>query len=233
VDPGIGADRRWGALRLAGVLVVLAVTAPQWLLGIAAVDRWRAGGATLLSGGWIPLIAGWLVLVSAPGRALIVIGARRLLLPRLAPGRYPRNGWLAWRVWFVERLAEVCHLDALAGTPWAARYARIAGARVVPGARLGTLPPPTGLISIGAGATLEGDIDSARLDDRRPGDRRRRAADRRRRADRDAQPAHARGERWGWSRDRAGQPRPRRGPRRPAMGRIAGGVRRSGRRRLA
>ncbi len=99
----------------------------------------------------------------------------RVLLGRLQPGRYPRRGWLTCRLWFVERLAEVCHLDRLAGTPWAARYARIGGAEVGEGARLGTLPPVTGLLSVGAGATLEGDVDAARLVDRRPGARARRA----------------------------------------------------------
>jgi non-ribosomal peptide synthetase-like protein len=107
--------------------------------------------------GW--LIAGWLLLTSAPGRALIVVAARRLLLRNLKPGRYPRHSWLSHRIWFVERLAEVCHLQALAGTPWAVRYARLTGHEVGPGARLGALPPPTSLIAIGEGATLEADVD--------------------------------------------------------------------------
>jgi non-ribosomal peptide synthetase-like protein len=75
------------------------------------------------------------------------------------PGRYSRHSWLAWRLWFLERLAEVCHLERVAGTPWALRYARICGAEVGERARLGTLPPLTGLLSVGADATLEGDID--------------------------------------------------------------------------
>ena len=153
VSPG----RRWGAIQLAGILVLLVFAAPPLLLGILAFDRLFSGSGPQV--GWAWLIVGWLVLVSAPGRALIVIAARRLLLPRLKPGRYPRNGWLTCRIWFLERLAEVCHLDSLAGTPWAARYARLGGARVGRGARLGTLPPPTSFVAIGEGATLEPDID--------------------------------------------------------------------------
>lgn len=155
VSPG----RRWGAIQLAGVVVLLVFAAAPWLLAILAFDRLSPGLGPQVGIGWVWLIAGWLVLVSAPGRTLIVIVARRLLLAGLKPGRYPRNGWLACRIWFVERLAEICHLDALAGTPWAARYARLGGARVGPGARLGTLPPPTSLVSIGDGATLEPDVD--------------------------------------------------------------------------
>jgi non-ribosomal peptide synthetase-like protein len=148
--------RRWPAIQLAGVFALLAVAAPGWLLGVLMFDRWFGVGPQV---GWGWLIAGWLTLLSAPGRALIVLSARRLLLSGLRPGRYSRHGWLAYRVWFVERLAEVCHLQALAGTPWAARYARISGHRIGQGARLGTLPPPTSLVSVGEGATLEADVD--------------------------------------------------------------------------
>jgi len=160
VPPGAhaAAGRRWGAFQLAGVFALMAFAAPQWLLGILVfnhLDPSRLGPNV----GWAWLIAGWLVFLSAPGRALIVIGARRLLLAGLKPGRYPRHSSLTQRIWFVERLAEVCHLESLAGTPWAARYARISGHQVGRGARVGTLPPPTSLVSIGEGATLEADVD--------------------------------------------------------------------------
>jgi non-ribosomal peptide synthetase-like protein len=152
------ASSRWGLVQLAGVLVLLGFGAMQWLVGLLAFDRLQGAGVGPVVGwGW--LVAGWLLLSSAPGRATIVLLARKALLPGLAAGRYPRHGWLACRVWFVERLAEVCHLDRLAGTPWAVRYARICGARVGDGARLGTLPPVTGLLSVGAGATIEGEVD--------------------------------------------------------------------------
>jgi amino acid adenylation domain-containing protein len=152
------ASSRWGWVQLAGVLVLLSFGAMQWLVGFLAYDRWQ-GASVGPQLGWGWLAAGWLALGSAPGRAMIVLLARRILLPRLAPGRYPRHGWFACRVWFVERLAEVCHLDRLAGTPWALRYARICGAQVGDGARLATLPPVTGLLSVGARATIEGEVD--------------------------------------------------------------------------
>jgi non-ribosomal peptide synthetase-like protein len=138
------------------VLALLSFGAVQWLLGIFAYNQWQGVGPRI---GWVALIAGWLLLASAPGRALLVVVARRLLLRRLAAGRYPRRGWLACRLWFVQRLAEVCRLDVLAGTPWAGRYVRACGDAVGANARLGTLPPVTGLVNIGAGATLEGQID--------------------------------------------------------------------------
>ena len=148
--------RRWGAIRAAGALELVALGAPQWLLGILAFDRISHVGPQV---GWAWLILGWLVFTSAPGRFGIVLAARRVLLADLKPGRYPRGSWVTSRVWFVERLAEIAHLESLAGTPWAARYARIMGHSVGEGARLGTLPPPTSLVRIGERATLEPDVD--------------------------------------------------------------------------
>ena len=99
--------------------------------------------------GWIWLALGWLVLTSVPARVGMLLLARRFLLADLRPGRYPRASWMASRLWFVERLAELVHLESLAGTPWAARYARLMGHRIGDGTRLGTIPPPTSLVAVG------------------------------------------------------------------------------------
>ncbi len=153
-----GSRRVRGTVQLAGVLALLTMSAPPWLIGVLALDRVLPGhvGPQV---GWSWLVAAWLLFVSAPGRGLIVAAARRLLLRDLAPGRYPRNSWLACRLWFVERVADSFRADSFAGTPWADRFARLAGHAVGPGARLGTLPPTTGLVTIGAGATIEADVD--------------------------------------------------------------------------
>ena len=149
-------SNRWGAIRAAGALALIALAAPQWLLGVLAFDRIANVGPQV---GWAWLIIGWLVLASAPGRVLLVLAARRVLLADLKPGRYPRASWVTSRVWFVERLGELAHLESVAGTPWATRYARLMGHSVAEGARLGTLPPPTSLVRIGERATLEPDVD--------------------------------------------------------------------------
>jgi non-ribosomal peptide synthetase-like protein len=149
---------RWGLAQLAGIFALLAINSPQWLLAIFTFDRLTAGklGPQV---GWGWLIAGWLVFGSAFGRAALVLLARRLLLPGLKPGRYPRRGWLMVRIWLLERVGEMLRSEGLSGTPFAARYARLCGHSVGEGARLGTLPPPASLISIGAGATVEGHVD--------------------------------------------------------------------------
>lgn len=146
----------WSALQVAGVGLLVALTAPTWLLGLLAYDDLSGAPPHV---GWVWLLAGWLVFVSAPGRVLTVIAIKRALVHRVKPGRYPRRGWLAWRIWFVHRFTEGLRLDAAAGTPWAARMARLTGASVGRGARLGTLPALTSLISIGEGATVEPDVD--------------------------------------------------------------------------
>jgi non-ribosomal peptide synthetase-like protein len=148
--------RSFAPRQLVGLVALLVMTAPPWVIGILAFDR-LAGNWASVSWGW--LIVAWVLLCSLPGRVGIVVIARALLLRNLRPGRYPRRGSLASRVWFVERLSERSHVEALAGTPWAVRWARWLGHEIGDGARLGTIPPPSSIVAIGAGATLEGQVD--------------------------------------------------------------------------
>jgi non-ribosomal peptide synthetase-like protein len=148
---------RWGIVQLLGLAALCVIQASQWVIGGFAYGNVVGGGLPQLGWGW--LVAGWLVLATPMGRTAIVLAARRLLLGDLRPGRYSRHSWLACRVWFLERLTEVCGIGRLAGTPWAGRYARLIGASVGRGARLGTVPHPGALVRIGARATLEGDVD--------------------------------------------------------------------------
>jgi len=160
-DPGAvtppALPRRWGAVQLMGVLALAVLQASQWIIGVLAYGNIVGAGIPQLSWGW--LIGGWLLLCSPMGRTGIVLLAKWALLSDLSAGRYSRHSWLACRVWFVEQLTEVCGIGRLAGTPWAERYARLAGAEVGRGARLGTIPQPASLVRIGAGATLEADVD--------------------------------------------------------------------------
>jgi non-ribosomal peptide synthetase-like protein len=143
-------------LQLLLQLSVVLIDVPSWLGGILAFDRWYHVGPQL---GWEWIIAGWFALSNVGTHALISALARRTLLRGIRPGRYPRNDWTSFRIVLVERIADRCRLNSLAGTPWAARYARLTGHEIGAGARLGTLPPASSLARIGAGATLEGDID--------------------------------------------------------------------------
>jgi non-ribosomal peptide synthetase-like protein len=149
--------RRFGLAQVGGVLGLLAAAGPAWIIGLLALDDAVGSGPRAP---WPVLLGAWLVLATSPCHAVILAGARWALLRDLRPGRHPRRGSLAWRLWFVDRLADALHLERLAGTPWSPVAARLMGATVGAGARLGTLPSPTALCTIGAGATLESSVDA-------------------------------------------------------------------------
>jgi non-ribosomal peptide synthetase-like protein len=155
--PDPGHRLRFGAAQCAGVLLLLAYAAAPWIIGVLVSERWF--GLPGPHVGWAWLVGAFVLVGSSPGQALIVAAARRALIGPVRPGRHPRYGSVAWRVWFLERLGEAGRLATLAGTPWAVRYARLMGHDVGDGARLGTLPAASGLSRIGAGATLEGEVD--------------------------------------------------------------------------
>ncbi|MHB1836971.1 MAG: Pls/PosA family non-ribosomal peptide synthetase, partial [Solirubrobacteraceae bacterium] len=156
--PSPGSPARRAVAQLGGLAALLALSSPAIVLLLLIADR-LAPGRIGPQVGWAWLAAGWLVFVSPPSRGLIVAVSRRVVLRDLRPGRYPRNGWLSCRVWFVERIADAYHYERFAGTPWAWRFARLSGHNVGRGAYLDTLPPVTSLVSVGAGATIEGDVD--------------------------------------------------------------------------
>jgi len=151
---------RWTLVQALGAVALLALGAMEWAFGLLIVNRWDGTGVGAhLSWGWLVLV--WIGLFSTPGGVALVLIARKLLVGRIEPGRYPRRGGVMCRLWLLERLADRFHLNRLAGTPWATSYARLCGANIGTDARLGTLPPVTGLLSVGAGATLEGDVDAS------------------------------------------------------------------------
>ena len=151
---------RWTLVQAVGAVALLALGAMEWVFGLLVVNRLDGTGiGAHLGWGW--LVVAWVGLFSTPGGVAIVLIARKTLLRGLAPGRYPRRSGLTCRLWMVERLSERFHLNRLAGTPWAIPYARLCGSDIGTEARLGTLPPVTGLLSVGAHATLEGDVDAA------------------------------------------------------------------------
>jgi len=143
-------------------LALTFVTGARWL-------TWVAAGANLfaLAGGpgWLPVtswwwvLAGWLLLVSPWGRMGLTVGAARLLLRSVRPGRYPRGGGMHLRLWAAEAVADVLGATNLSGAPWIAYYARALGASVGRGVDLHAVPPLTGLMTLGAGASVAPEVD--------------------------------------------------------------------------
>ncbi len=151
-----------------GLLVSLTI-----LLRTVAGARWlvwtltatgllaRSGAAWAPTVSWWWLAAGWLVLVSPPGRMALATGGARVLLRGVRPGVHPRGGSVHVRIWAAEQLADVAGAATLAGAPWIVYYARALGATIGPGVDLHTLPPVTGLLTLGAGASIEPEVDLA------------------------------------------------------------------------
>ncbi|WP_372462794.1 Pls/PosA family non-ribosomal peptide synthetase [Sinomonas notoginsengisoli] len=122
---------------------------------LSAVDGWSA--APTLSWWWIAAM--WLVFVSPWGRMAISVAASRALLRGVTPGRYPRSGSVHLRLWLAEQIADLAQAVSLASAPWVPYYARALGAKIGRDAVLHSVPPVTGMLSIGPGASIEPEVD--------------------------------------------------------------------------
>ncbi|MGO4300159.1 Pls/PosA family non-ribosomal peptide synthetase [Leifsonia sp. RAF41] len=107
------------------------------------------------------LVVGLLVFVTPWGRMAIAVVAARLLLLGVKAGDHPRGGGVHLRLWLAEQVAHQVGAASLAGAPWILYYARALGATIDRGVDLHTLPPVTGMLRIGAGASIEPEVDLA------------------------------------------------------------------------
>lgn len=105
------------------------------------------------------LVPALILLATPPGRMALSAMAARLLLRGVRPGDYPRGGSVHLRIWTAERIAESIGASSLSGAPWILYYARALGARISDDVDLHTLPPITGMLSIGPRASIEPEVD--------------------------------------------------------------------------
>lgn len=106
------------------------------------------------------LIAGAFVLFVTPlGRMGIAVLFARMLLSKVRPGSYPRGGSVHLRIWLTERLAEASGAHNLSGAPWLVYYARALGADIGKEVDLHSLPPVTGLLTLGHRCAVEPEVD--------------------------------------------------------------------------
>ena len=63
------------------------------------------------------------------------------------------------RVWLAERLAAASGAENLAGAPWLVYYARALGAQIGKGVDLHSVPPVTGLLTVGHRSAIEPEVD--------------------------------------------------------------------------
>ncbi len=114
---------------------------------------------------WTVAVSWWLIAVASilfvtpAGRMGITVLCARMLLSNVQPGTYRRGGSVHLRVWFAERLAEASGAQNLAGAPWLVYYARALGAKVGKGVDLHSMPPVTGLLTLGHRCAVEPEVD--------------------------------------------------------------------------
>jgi len=134
----------------------------RWVVYLAAANNllvvWgQLASLPQLSWWWIGV--GFLLFVTPPGKMALTVVAARLLLRGVAPGDYPRGGSVHLRLWLAEQVALLVNPASAAGAPWISYYARALGATIGVGVDLHTLPPVTGMLSIGQGASVEPEAD--------------------------------------------------------------------------
>ncbi|ROS76657.1 Pls/PosA family non-ribosomal peptide synthetase [Cellulomonas sp. PhB143] len=147
---------RWAAW------TALAVAGARWATDVGLLAAGSAAGR--LAGAvpavpWVAVLLVWLLLVTPVGRlGLAVLGAR-LLLRGVRPGDHPRGGSVHRRLWLAEQLVTALGGLTISAAPLVGLYARALGARMGRGVDLHTLPPVTGMLSVGDGAAVEPEVD--------------------------------------------------------------------------
>ncbi len=143
-------------------ILLLTVKGMQWVVGlVTATELLRALDLAPWAAptSWWVLGVGWLAFITPVGRMSISALGARLLLVGVRPGTYPRGGHVQLRLWAAERFTESMGAVSLAGAPWILAYARALGASVGPGVDLHSVPPVTGMLTIGEGASIEPEVD--------------------------------------------------------------------------
>lgn len=156
--------RRMGAAQIVVQTALFGVAGLRGLVGLAAADNvlgLLAPEAWAPHTSWWLVLAGWLILFSAPSRFLLGATAARLLTGSIAPGAYPRGGRVHLRLWAAERTVASFGVPALLGTPWAVWYARALGCATGRNVSLHAMPPVTGLAEFGDGCGVEPEADLA------------------------------------------------------------------------
>ncbi|HEX8498390.1 MAG TPA: amino acid adenylation domain-containing protein, partial [Actinomycetales bacterium] len=131
-----------------------------WAAALANAARWW-GATWAPATSWWLVAAGWLLLVSPLGRLGVAAAGARLLLRGVRPGSHPRGGSVHLRLWAAETWTAAAGAGNVSAAPWVSYYARALGASVARGVHLHTMPPVTGLLTLGPGCSVEPEVDLA------------------------------------------------------------------------
>ena len=150
-------------VQVLSTIPLLTVTGLQWLtwLGIANNIGAELGVTWARPVSWWVLALMAVLLLLPVGRMLVTAAFCRLLLAGVTPGVYPRAGSVHLRIWAAERLVESSGSASLTGAGWLTTFAKLLGAQIGRGVDMHTLPPVTGLLTVGDGASIEPEVDLA------------------------------------------------------------------------
>ncbi len=138
------------------------LTGLQWVTWLAVVSAIAGWSGSLP---WLPRLSWWwialafVLFISPLGRMTLCVAGSRVLLLGLRPGTYPRGSWVHLRLWAAVRLSEASGAESLSGAPLMVPFARALGAKIGKGVDLHTLPPVTGMLELGDGASVEPEVD--------------------------------------------------------------------------
>jgi non-ribosomal peptide synthetase-like protein len=150
------------AAQVALTLPLATLTGLGWLTWLAVINNVVAHFYPLpwLVGlDWRVVALAFVVFITPLGRMALAVAGARLLLAGLKPGTYRRGGWQHLRVWLAERLADTSGAENLAGAPWLVYYARALGNSVGKGVDLHSVPPVSGMLTLGHRSSVEPEVD--------------------------------------------------------------------------
>ena len=151
---------QWG--QVLAQLLLRTVGGLRWLAWLAVglqVLAWWTKAPVVALPDWRLTLAGVALFLLPPGRMLLAAAGARVLLRGIRPGDHPRGGRVHLRVWCAERLADELGATNISGAgliPW---YARLLGANIGRDAQLHSLPPVTGMLTLGRGACIDPEVD--------------------------------------------------------------------------
>jgi len=152
------------AAQVLATLGIRSIGALRWLTWVGAaavVGRGLYGLDWLPDVGWGWVLLGWLLLVNPLGRVVLGAAAARVVLTGVQPGSHPRGGAVHLRLWLAERLVDELGATSLSSAPLVKIYARLLGCRVGRHVDLHSVPPVTGLLTLGTGCSIEPEVDLA------------------------------------------------------------------------
>ncbi|UDY24291.1 Pls/PosA family non-ribosomal peptide synthetase [Nocardioides sp. Kera G14] len=149
------------AAQVAATIGLRCLAAPRWMTWIAlastlAHHAWSDAFPELA---WPVLVVAALLFLTPPGRMLTAVAVVRGVLAGVDPGDYPRGGKVHLRLWFAEHAVDELAAANLSGAPLMTWYARLLGCSVGKDVDLHSLPPVTGFLTLGSGASIEPEVD--------------------------------------------------------------------------